>query len=198
MWGARIDDVSNRLLTDALQTAAGEGQSVRLHAFAAAARDLFRHAAQMLAQRHKCRWVHGSTVGPCRDAHSDGAVAQVKPLHGELLAAIDDLRDGARLQPRVTCTKGTEAHRSLQEALSAMRELSDAIGVYLERVLQPLTPRIGRHAIHAFIRENRHKVNELAACCTDGQAYAEDLTITESDDSSVSIEIEGALGAPGQ
>ena len=64
VWGGRIDDVSRRVLTGALRAAA-DGHSARLSAFAAAARDLFRH-----------------TGYPAGHGLSDPFIAEAAPLHG--------------------------------------------------------------------------------------------------------------------
>ena len=198
LWGGRIDDVSRRLLTDALRMTADEGHPVRIHAFAAAARDLLRHTAQTLAARHKARIRRGCYTPPARHGLPDSFIPAAGPLHDEFLAVARNLRNAARLRPGATVVEGPEANDSLQEALSALRGLSDSLGDYLQQVLQPLSPRVDHHAIHVFILETRREVNELAACCAVGEAYVEDLTITESDDRSMSIEIEGSLGAAGQ
>lgn len=194
LWGGRIDDVSRRVLTDALHMAADEAHPVRIHAFAAAARDLFRHTAQTLAARHKSRWLRRSTGCPVRDAPSDTVIVEVDPLHGDLLAAIDNLRKAACLRPRATIVKGAESDGSLQEALSALQELSDSLGDYLEQVLQPLTLPISRDAIRAFILETRREVDELAACRAADCVYAESLTISKPGGKAVSLEVEAWLG----
>ena len=108
--------------------------------------------------------------------------------------SVDGLRNHARLRPRVTVVEGADADPSLQEALSALRSLVDAIGDYFEQVLQPLAPHVGRHALHAFILETRREVDELAACHTVGDGYLESLTITEPDDNTISLEVEGWFG----
>ena len=194
LWGGRIDHVSRRLLTGALRAAIDEACPARLPAFAAAARDLFRHASQTLAARHRDRARRGCSRHPTRDGLPDNVIPEPGPLHDELLAAIDALRNHARLRPRVTVVEGAEADRSLQEALSALQSLFDAIGDYLEQVLQPLATHVGRHALHAFILETRREVDELAACHTVGEGYVEALTITEPDDNAISLEVEASLG----
>lgn len=186
LWGGRIDDVSRCLLTGVLRAAIDDACPARLSAFAAAARDLFRYTSQTLAARHRDRARRGYSKHPF--------IPEPGPLHDELLAAIDDLRNHARLRPRATVLEGADADRSLQEALSALRSLFDTIGDYLEQVLQPLTPHVGRHALHAFILETRHEVDELAACHTVGNGYVEALTITEPDDNAISLEVEGCFG----
>ena len=69
LWSGRIDDFSRRVLAQALPVAAGEGHPVRIHAFAAAARELFRHTSQTLAPHaggHGCgrRARHPARDGP--------------------------------------------------------------------------------------------------------------------------------------
>ena len=114
-------------------------------------------------------------------------------LHDEFLAAIDDLRNHARLQPRTTVVEGAEAEASLHESLSALQELFDSIGDYLQQVLPPLGPHISRDAIRAFILETRRELDELKACRTVGNMYVECLTITEADDGAIDLEVEGSL-----
>ena len=194
LWGGRIDHVSRRLLTGALRAAIDGACPARLPAFAAAARDLFRHHSQTLAARHKDRARRRCFRHPVAAGQSDNVIPEPGPLHDELLAAIDDLRNHARLRPRVTVLEGADADPSLQEALSALRSLFDAIGDYLEQILQPLAPHVGRHALHAFILETRREVDELAACCMDGEGYVEVLTITEPDDNAISLEVEACFG----
>ena len=190
LWGGRIDHVSRRLLTGALRAAMDGACPARLPAFAAAARDL----SQALAARHKDRARRRCSRHPTHSGLPDNVIPEPGPLHDELRAAIDDLRNHARLRPRVTVLEGAGADRSLQEALSALRSLFDAIGDYLEQVLEPLAPRIGHHALHAFILETRREVDELAACHTVGEGYVEVLTITQPDDDTVSLEVEGWFG----
>lgn len=191
-WADCLDHVSRRLLTDALRAAAHPDNSACLHVFAVAARDLFRHASHTLAARHKGRARRRCFRHPSRAELSDPFVPG--PLHDELLVAIDDLRNHARLRPRVAVVESADADRSLQEALSALRSLFDSIGDYLEQVLQPLAPHVGRHALQAFIHETRREVDELAACHTVGDVYVESLTISETDGKAISLEVEGALG----
>ena len=194
LWGGRIDDVSRRVLTGALRMTADEAHPMRIHAFAAAARDLFRHHSQALAARHKDRASRRCFRHPAAAGPSDNFIPEAGLLHDDLLAAIDDLRKAACLRPRVTVVEGAEADRSLQEALSALQCLLDSIRDYLEQVLQPLNPNVGRHALHAFILETRREVDELAACHAVGERYIEVLTITESDDNAISLEVEASLG----
>ena len=193
--GGRIDDVSRRVLTDALRGAAHEHHPLRLPAFAAAARDLFRHTAQILAARRKGRARRRCYTPPARDGPQDNFIPAAGPLHDELLPAINHLRKATCLRPRMTIVEGAVADGSLQEALSALQELSDSLGDYLEQVLQPLSPRIGRHAIHAFILETRREADDLAACRAEGDVYVETLAVTESEDKATSLEVEGWLGA---
>lgn len=194
LWGGRIDDVSRRLLADALFLAVDGDCPLHVHAFAAAARDLFKHASQTLAARHKTRARRGSFGLPARDGPPDSHIPAAGPLHDELLAATRGLRNHARLRPLVTIVQGADADGSLQGALSALQELSDSIGDCLERVLQPLTLLVDRDAIHAFILETRRQVDDLAACHAVGDPYVEALTVTDADGKSVSLEVEGFLG----
>ena len=193
-WASRIDDVSRCVLTNALHAAADECCPVRIHAFAAAARDLFKHAAKALAARHKDRARRRCFRHPAAARPSDNVIPEPGPLHDQLLAAIDDLRNTARLRPRITATDRAEAGRCVAEALSALHGLYALLGSYLEHALQPLEPLIGRDAIHAFVLETRAEVDELAACHTAGDVYLESLTVTEAGDKTVSLEVEGALG----
>ena len=186
-WADCIDDVSRRVLTNALHAAADECCPVRIHAFATAARDLFQHTCE--------------TLTPCPAHHglSRRISAETGAPHGDLLssskglAAIDHLRNDARLRPRITVTDRA-ATRLVNEALSALQELYALFGDYLEQALQPLEPLIGRDAIHAFVLETRAEVDELAACHTVGDVYVECLTITEPDDKAIRLEVEAALG----
>ena len=190
-WADCIDDVSRRVLTDALRTAAHPDNPARLHVFAAAARNLFKHVSQTLAPNPNCR-SRGHPGHPAR--HGSADPFNVDALHGDLLAAIDALRNTARIRPHVTIAARAEAGRCVAEALSALQELYALFGDYLEQALQPLEPLIGRDAIHAFVLETRAEVDELAACHTVGDVYVESLTITEPGDKSMSIEVEASLG----
>ena len=196
LWAGRIDDLSRRVLADALRAAA-KGQPVRIHAFAAAARELFRHTSQTLAPRaggrgRRRRARHPARDGPL-DALSSEASAGLESLHDELLAAIDELSRDSRLQPRVVVTNGAEAERFVTEALSALQGLFASLGSFLERVLQPLEPHISRHAVRAFVLETCLELDELAACRTVGEAYAEALTVTELGDKAESLVVEVSL-----
>ena len=198
LWAGRLDDFSRRVLTEALRVAADEGQPVRIHAFAAAARELFRHTSQTLAPRLGGRGCRGRPSHPARDGPSEALIyeanAGAESLHDELLAAIDGLGKDSHLRPRVVVTEGAEAEPFVTEALSALQGLFASLGSYLERALQPLEPHISRDAVRAFVLETRSEVDELAACRTVGEVYGEELTITELDDRSVSFEVEGSLG----
>ena len=187
-WADCIDGVSRRLLTDALRAAARPDNPVRLQVFAPAARDLFRHTCE--------------TLTPCPAHHglSKRISTETGAPHGDLLssskglAAIDHLRNDARLRPRVTVTDRA-ATRLVNEALSALQELYALFGDYLEQALQPLEPLIGRDAIHAFVLETRAEVDELAACHAAGNVYVESLTITEPGDNAISLEVEATFKA---
>lgn len=195
-WADCIDDVSRGVLTNALRAAADECCPVRIHAFAVAARDLFKHVSRTLAARpwrrsrhragHPAR--HGS-AGPCN--------AETDALHGGLPAAIDDLRNACRLRPRLTITDRAEADRFIHEALSALQLLYASFGSYLEHALRPLEPHVSREAVRAFVLETRGEVDELAACHTVGDVYVESLTITEPGDNAIILEVEASLGNAG-
>ena len=140
-------------------------------------------------------WRHRRRTG---HATQDGlAGAAVEPWHDDLLAAIAVLSKSTRLRPRVIVTERAEIDRLMSETLSALRRLFASIGSYLEQVLQPLKPHIGCDTVHTFILETRRELDELAACRIADEAYVEDLTITKSGDKSVSLEVEGSLGAAG-
>ncbi|MDE0212408.1 MAG: hypothetical protein OXJ64_21320 [Boseongicola sp.] len=194
LWGGRIDDVSRRRLTDALSLAAHGGCFVRLPAFAAAARDLFRHASTAWAARHRHRVRPRCVAHPSRHPHAPDRIPAASPLHGDPLAAARHLCNLTRLRPHVTIVHGPEADHSVQTALSALQELSDSIADYLQQALQPLAPSIGRHAVHAFILETRREPRDLAACHSPGNAYVETLTLSEPRPNAVSLEVQGSIG----
>ena len=198
LWSGRIDDFSRRVLADALRIAPNDGHPIRIHAFAAAARELFRHTSQTLAPRaggsgRRRRASRAAGDGP-PDALIAEASAGAESLHDDLLAAIDKLSKDGHQRPCVVVTEGAEAERFVTQALSALQGLFAAIGSFLELALQPLEPHISRHAVRAFALEMRRELDELAACCTVGEVYLEDLTITEQGNKSVSLEVEGSLG----
>ena len=197
LWSGRIDDFSRQVLTDALRIAPNDGHPIRIHAFAAAARELFRHTSQTLAPRLGGRGCRRRARYPARDGPSDALIseasASLESLHAELLAAIDNLRKDGHLQPRAVATEGTEAERFVEEALSALQELFALIGSYLEQALQPLHPHISRDAVRAFALEMRSELDELVACHTVGEVYVEDLTITELGNESESLVVEVSL-----
>ena len=181
-WAECIDAVSRRLLTDALRTAAHPDHPARLRFFAAAARDLFRHTAKTLPP-HPAG--HG-LAGPL--------IADANALHGDLLAATCALRNACRLRPRLTVTDRAAAGRCVAQALSALHGLYASFGSYLEQALQPLEPHVSREAVRAFTLETRAELDELAACHTVGNVYAESLTITEPADNAITLEVEASLG----
>lgn len=199
VWAGRLDAVSRRLLLYALRAAARQGAPSRLHVFAAAARDLFRHVSKTLApgsgqgarrQRTACA---ASERRPVPTAVRLGTEAVT--LHNRLLAAARDLRNHARLTPHVSIVQGARTDPSLQGAMSALRELSDLTGDFMERVLWPLAPYMGRHAVEAVILQTRREVRRLAACHTLGDVYVETLAITRPDGRSVSFQVEGSTGS---
>ena len=183
-WSGRTDASSRRVLTDALRAAAHPDTPVRLPAFAAAARDLFRHTAKTLPPN--------PSDHPPRNRPSDPCIADT--LHAELLAAIDALRTAARHRPRVTITDRAEADRLLPQALSALRELYALFFSYLEHALQPLEPLVTRGAVRAFILETCHELDDLTASHTLGDMYAETLSVTDSSDKLIGLEVDGSLG----
>ena len=182
-WAGRLDAFSCRLLTDALRAAAQPDSPARLPAFAAAARDLFRHTAKTLPPNPNG---HPPTRArhPARDEPSDPCIADADALHADLLAAIDALHAAACHRPRVTITDRTEA-------LSALQELYALFFSYLELALQPLEPLVTRAALRAFILETRHEFDNLTARHTLGDGYAETLTVTKSGNNTISLEVAG-------
>ena len=180
LWWGRIDDLSCRLLTDALR-AVDPGHPVRIHVFAAAARDLFRHTLRTLMACLK-----GRPRGGCSGRST-------RRRRDELIAAVVDLRRRTCLRPRVTLVQGPEAAASFKETLSAVLIMCDSIADFLEQVLPPLA----RHTVRAFILETRAEFEELAARCMDHQLYTESLTVTQMSAKSVCVELEASLGPAG-
>ena len=178
------------MLAEALRAAADEGRPVRLNVFAAAACKLFQHTLQTLALRAG----YATWAGLSDDLMAE-ADAGPGPWRDELLAAIDELSKAARDRPRVIVTEPAEADRFVREALSALQGIFASVGRYLEQVLQPLEPHIGRDAVHAFVLETRSELEELATCRAVDEVYVEDLIVTERADKSVSLEVEGSLVA---
>ena len=197
LWSGRIDDFSRQVLTDALRDAADAGHPVRIHAFAAAARELFRHTSQTLAPHAGGRGCRRRARYPARDGPPDALISEAsagtESLHDELLTAIDELSKDSHLRPRVVVTEGAKAQRFVTQALSALQGLFASLGSYLERALQPLEPHISRDAMRAFVLETRSEVDELAACCTADAVYVEALTDTELGDKSESLVVEVSL-----
>ena len=181
-WAECIDAFSRHLLTDAFRTATHPDPSARLPVFAALARDLFRHTAKTLVPH------------PAGHGLADPLIADANALHGDLLAATCALRNACRLRPRLTVTDRAAAGHCVTQALSALHGLYAAFGSYLEQALQPLEPHVTRQAVRAFVLETRAELDELAACHTVGNVYAESLTITEPADNAISLEVEAALG----
>ena len=197
LWSGRIDDFLRRVLTHALRTAVDEEHPVCIHAFAAAARELFRHTSQTLTPHAGGRGCRRRARYPARDGPPDALISEAsagtESLHDELLTAIDELSKDSHLRPRVIVTEGTEAEHFVTEALSALQGLFALLGSYLEEALQPLEPHISRDAVRAFVLENRHELDELAACCTADAVYVEALTDTELGDKSESLVVEVSL-----
>ena len=175
LWCRRIDDFSCRVLADALR-AGNPGQPVRIHAFAAAARDLFEYTLRTLLASHKGHHRRGCFGHSARHG-----------LREELLAAIGDLRRHTCLRPRVTLVQGAEAAGSLNGALSAVLGMRDSIADFLEQVLQPL-PR-------AFVLEVRADFDDLAPRRMDHQVYTESLIVTQVSARSVCVELEACPGS---
>ena len=190
LWAGRIDAFSRRVLADAMRAAADEGRPIRLNVFAAAACKLFQHTLQTLARRAG----YATWAGMSDDAMAE-ADAGAEPWCDELNAAIDELGKAAHVGPRVIVTDGAGADRFVTEALSALQGIFASVGRYLEQVLQALDTPMGRGVANAFILEARRELDELAVCHAVGEVYVESLTITEPGDKSVSLEVEGSLGA---
>lgn len=201
VWSASIDECSRRLLTDAIRAAAHPSSPVRLHIFAAAARNLFLHAVKTLPPNPGCRTHRHRAASPARHRPPPAFAAEpsfeAPPLPADLLTPIDGLRAAARLQPRVTLTDGAAIDRLMSETRSALHGLFAALGIYLEHALQPLEPHFSRNAVRAFILETRREFDDLTACPTAGGVYVETITITEPGDNTISIEIDAALGTAG-
>lgn len=170
LWWGRIDDLSCRLLTDAFR-AIDPSQPVRIHAFAAVARDLFQYTLRNLTACHKGR-------------HGAGCVGRAarRGRREELLAAIGDLRNRTRLRPPVILVQGAEAAASLNKALSAVLKMTDSIADFLDQVLQPL-PR-------AFVLEIRAEFDDVAPRRMDPQVYTESLIVTQVSTKSMCVELE--------
>ena len=196
-WACGLDGFSRRVLTDALRAAAHPDNTARLHVFAAAARELFRHTSKTLAPDPRGGVRRRRAACPACDRLSHPFIAEAGALHGDLLAAIDKLRNDARLRPHVTITDRAAASRFLSEVLSALQGLYALFGSYLEHALQPLEPLVTRAAVRAFILETRRELDDLATCYTIGDVHAETLTITEPGDNAISLEVEGSLGGCG-
>ena len=181
-WPGLIDQVSHRVLTDALRFGSHGGPPVLLPVFAAAARDLFRHASMTLAPNPA---VHGLR---------NPFIAKVGPLYGDLLAAIRVLHRGARLRPRVTVTDRAQAGHLVKETLAALQELNASHGSYLERALHPLLPHISPQAVRAFTLETRQELDDLAAVHTAGGNYVETLSTSKPGNNAISLEVIATVG----
>ena len=198
VWAGRMDAVSRRLLMDALRAAAHPGKPARLPVFAAAARDLFRHAVHTLPTNPGRRARRHRAASPARHRPSHAFAPEpsieAPSLPADILAAIDDLRTDTRLQPRVTLTDNAAIDRLTRATLPALHGLFVALGTYLEHALQP---HVSRAAVRAFILETRRELDDLAPCPTTAGVYLETLTLTEPGDNTVTLEIDAALGAAG-
>ena len=185
-WWGRIDDLSCRLLTDALR-AVDPRRPVRIHAFAAGARDLFRCTLRTLSACHSGR-SRGACFGrSARHGLTESCIAESARRREELLAAIVALRSH-------TLVQGAESTGCVKEALSAVLGMCDSIADFLEQVLQPLARRIGRNALRAFVLETRAEIDELAARLNH-QLYTESLTVTQASARSMSVELAACIGS---
>ena len=197
VWAGRTDDLSRKVLTEALAIAARKGCPIHIHVFAAAALQLFRHTSQTLAPHAGGRRCRRRATYTTRESPSDAlppeSSANAASLHDRLLMAIDELSRRIHLQPPLVVTEGVEAEQFMAEALLTLQGLSDSIGRHLEQALQALEPHITREAVRAFNLETRQELDELAACCTADEVYAETLTVTESADKSESLVVEVSL-----
>ena len=114
-------------------------------------------------------------------------------MHDNLLAATNDLRNAARLRPRSPSRIAPQSPCLMRDTRSALHGVFASLGTYIEQTLQPLAPYIGLDAIQAFILENCHELDDLAACRKAG-SYIEDLSVTASGGRSLGFEVEGSLG----
>lgn len=193
LWWGRINDLSCRLLTDTFR-AIHPSQSVRIHAFAAAARDLFRHTLGTLLAYHKGRHRGGCFRLPSRHRLPASCIPESGRLREELSAAIVGLRNDARLRPCVTLVPAADAGGHVKDAMSAMLGMTDSMADFLQQVLPPLAWHVGRNAVRAFILETRAEIDELAVRM-DHQLYTESLTVTRMSAKSVCVELEACLGS---
>ena len=194
-WSAPLDAVSRRVLAEALRRAAGPEAPARLHVFAAAARQLFRHTVLTLAHRPGNRTRrHRAPHGPA-DASVHKADGEPSSLHDDLLTAIDDLSNAAGVQPRVTLTDCAAVDVVTGAILPTLYALFADLAAGLERALRPLEPHIGRDAARAIILETRRALDDLAAGRTGGDVYVESLTVTGAADKPMNIEIEASVNA---
>ena len=156
LWWGRLDDFLLQALTDALRVAARSGDPVRFHTFAAAARDLFRHTSQRLIRRFRRRRRRRAPC-PAREVESNtlwtAPGGTVGLLQGELLTRIEELHKDARCRAPMTVTEGAETDRLVCEAMSALQLLFALLGSFLEQVLGPLEPHIGRDTAQALVLE---------------------------------------------
>ena len=195
LWGGRIDDVSRRVLTGALRTAADEAHPVRIHAFSAAARDLFRHTLRSLPAYDKGGPRAEYFAPAARHRLPESCITESGPPKEELRAVIADLRRYTRLQPCGTLVEGSGAGGYVKEALPAILGMFDSMTDFLEQALQPLTRHIGRYAVRAFTLETRAELEELAARRMDYRMYTENLIVTQMSPRCVCVELEACLGA---
>ena len=185
LWCRRIDDFSRRVLADALRVG-DPAQPVRIHAFAAAARDLLRYTLRTLITFHK-----GRPLGACfghspRHRRPPGCIPGSARRKEELHAAIGDLLSRTRLRPCVTVVQGAEAAGSLSQAVLAVVGMTDSIVDFLEQVLQPL-PR-------PFVLEIRAEFDDLAPRPMDHQVYTQRLIVTRVSAKTVCVELEACPG----
>ena len=195
MWSGRLDACSRRVLTDILRAAAHPDNPARIHALTAAAGEQSRHTSKTLAPLPRGGARRRRTGYPVRQGLSDFCMAETNALHGDLMTAIDRLRNAAHLRPRAAVTDRAEVGRLLSEALSALHGLFTSVGRCLEQALRPHKPHVSRKAVRNLILETLGELDDLAAYCTEGDVYVEDLSDSGSRNGGIRVEVEASLGA---